>query len=240
MKYKKTFDFGKVAYTGKARENLVRLDVELEVKDGKTTFSASGEVWKASMSDIEMGGQCLEDIWTHFESQLENRELFYKILLLWRKFHLNDMHPDCIHQRETGLANKELSITTLSLDYKKAGERQRDIEKRVLEQVKKEGQASITSEEQKLLNLPYFMVIPTEEVAKYPLYKVDSTETKTAGWVNTEEHPEGQLGKPCAVCGYKYGTAWIHEPIPKPYLSDIVNLLVDSPTEKVSIIRGAK
>lgn len=100
--YKKTFDFGKVAYNGKNKKNLVRVDVELQIKDNKPVFTASGEVWQSNMRDIEMGGQCLDEIWKEFEPQLENSKLFYSILLLWRKWHLNDMHAECEHQEQRG------------------------------------------------------------------------------------------------------------------------------------------
>jgi len=33
-------------------------------------------------------------------------------------------------------------------------------------------------------------------------------------WVRPTEHSEGLLTKPCPVCGYKYGTAWLHENLP--------------------------
>lgn len=101
--YQKTFDFGKVAYKGnKSKTHLVRLEVELKIDHDKPVFTASGEVWQTNMKDIEMGGQCLDDIWSEFESQLEDPKKFYSILLLWRKFHLNDMHAECEHQERRG------------------------------------------------------------------------------------------------------------------------------------------
>ena len=33
-------------------------------------------------------------------------------------------------------------------------------------------------------------------------------------WVTRKEHPQGLLGFPCPVCGYKYGSAWIKEEVP--------------------------
>lgn len=41
------------------------------------------------------------------------------------------------------------------------------------------------------------------------------------GWVRKSEHPEGLMCKPCPVCGYKYGTAWLYEPIPEDVLAEI-------------------
>jgi hypothetical protein len=40
-------------------------------------------------------------------------------------------------------------------------------------------------------------------------------EKKTLGWLRPEEHPDGILCKPCPVCGYRYGTAWKTEKVPR-------------------------
>ncbi len=52
---------------------------------------------------------------------------------------------------------------------------------------------------------------------KKPLFPGDSGpfETKTRGWVSFDENEAGILGKPCPVCGYKYGTAWQTEEVPQ-------------------------
>jgi hypothetical protein len=54
-------------------------------------------------------------------------------------------------------------------------------------------------------------VFPTDEV--YHLW-AHQTEQKAAGWVDYREHPDGLLSRPCPVCGYKYGSAWLYEEIP--------------------------
>jgi hypothetical protein len=41
------------------------------------------------------------------------------------------------------------------------------------------------------------------------------------GWVRAEDHPDGLLGKPCSVCGYKYGTAWLKEELPPEIVAEI-------------------
>jgi hypothetical protein len=38
--------------------------------------------------------------------------------------------------------------------------------------------------------------------------------TVKAGWARFDEHEEGLLGKPCPVCGYKYGTEWKKREVP--------------------------
>lgn len=40
-------------------------------------------------------------------------------------------------------------------------------------------------------------------------------------WVRPEEHPDGLLGKPCPTCGYRFGTAWLTEPVPVDVLAAV-------------------
>lgn len=40
-------------------------------------------------------------------------------------------------------------------------------------------------------------------------------------WVRKNEHPQGLMCEPCPTCGYKYGTAWLHEPIPDEVIAEI-------------------
>jgi len=50
------------------------------------------------------------------------------------------------------------------------------------------------------------------------------TEIKMSGWVYPKEHPEGELMKPCPVCGYKYGSAWLKEEVPVEVLEFLGSL----------------
>lgn len=54
-------------------------------------------------------------------------------------------------------------------------------------------------------------------------------EKKGANWLRPEEHPEGFLCKPCAVCGYKYGTKWLREEIPAEVVAELERLTADRP-----------
>ena len=47
---------------------------------------------------------------------------------------------------------------------------------------------------------------------------------KAAGWVYPSEHPKGLLCKPCEVCGYKYGSAWLKEEVPADVLDYLKTL----------------
>jgi hypothetical protein len=43
-------------------------------------------------------------------------------------------------------------------------------------------------------------------------------------WVTEDEHPDGLLSKECPVCGYKYGSRWLHEDIPESVLEMLLGL----------------
>ena len=69
----KTFDFGKIDLNGCGRKiNKVEVEVEL-TNDGR--FTASASVWNSKHTDIECGGQCLDEL-VQF---LKSNETFMKI-----------------------------------------------------------------------------------------------------------------------------------------------------------------
>ena len=110
---KKTFNFGKIAYTNANRKaNLVTVDVELRRRGGETTFtvdrktgektitgktpsyvelSICGDIWNARKTDIVCGGQCLDTI-AEYRDQLSEPDLFDVIYDFWKRYHLNGMH----------------------------------------------------------------------------------------------------------------------------------------------------
>lgn len=118
---KKTFNFGKIAYTNANRKaNPVTVDVRLERKGGEQTFiidratgertvtgrtpsyvelSICGDIWNTRNTDIVCGGQCLDTI-AEYRDQLEEPELFDTIYDLWRKYHLNGMNAGTPEQEQ--------------------------------------------------------------------------------------------------------------------------------------------
>ena len=43
-------------------------------------------------------------------------------------------------------------------------------------------------------------------------------------WVSEKEHPQGLLGKPCPICGHKYGTKWLRIEVPAEVLQWLKDL----------------
>ena len=100
--------------------------------------------------------------------------------------------------------------------------------------------AALSDDQIEVAKLPYSLTLPHEisgDAALYyepqkPLYPgmAGATETKALGWLHPEEHPDGILGKPCPVCGYKYGHSWLTEEVPQDVI-DWLCSLPESPVE---------
>lgn len=186
-------------------------------------------------------GQCIEEIRKGEPIGSWNREMLDKLCEIWDRWHLNDMRPYCEHQKELGwdgLARKQVTLYNYCLNHE-AIKKQKEAERTALTALR-EGRVFQPSEEQvKYATMPYNMKVHEEltgelaelYVAKEPLYAGDkgATETKTLGWLRPEEHPEGILGRACPVCGYKYGTSWKKEEVPK----EVIDWLFSLPAAEV-------
>jgi hypothetical protein len=213
---KKTFEFGKIDYYGTGRHlNAVTVEVEYcEQNNGKKEFTASAMIWNNKRTDCVCGGQCLDEI-----AQYITHPIFKEIYRLWKLYHLNGMHPECPHQNEAGWSEKakrKVNLYKFTLTTEALTE-QNKIKQTVLHTAI-DGEALELSEAQRLLlSLNYSHTSPAETLPDSiaPFYKLKEVEAKTLGWLKEDEHPEGILCKPCPVCGYKYGTSWVHFPIPE-------------------------
>lgn len=87
---KKVFNFGKIAYYGSRKINLVTVEVGLKNDDnGRPVFTASANVWNNLHTGIVAGGQCLDDLAPYFKGN----KLYNTILGLWERNPLNDLNP---------------------------------------------------------------------------------------------------------------------------------------------------
>lgn len=213
---KKRFNFGKIDYYGRgSRRNAVTVDIEYSEKnDGKKEFTASAMIWNSTRSDCVCGGQCLDAIAKYIK-----HPVFKEIYRLWKLYHLNGMHPECIHQAAVGWREKAAEKVTL---YKftltpEALREQNSIKNAVLRAAKDGETLRLTKEKRIILALDYSHTSHTETLPASiaAFYKLRETETKALGLLRESEHPDGILCRPCPECGYKYGSAWIYFPIPE-------------------------
>lgn len=229
-----------MVYTRSGREEMRNAFVKIEYNDSR--LSITGVVAPMGNGDcLRSAGQCTEEIRNGKPTDEWTREMLDKLCDIWDKWHLNDMRPYCEHQKKLGwdeLAGKKVTLYHYRLK-REASDKQKEAEKAAIKALK-EGIAFTPTEEQiKFANLSYAITSHEElngELADYyepkkPLYSGDggATETKTLGWLREEEHPEGILNKPCPVCGYKYGSSWIKEEVPK----DVIEWLESLPETKV-------
>jgi hypothetical protein len=106
---KRVFEFGKIAYEGERKENLVTVEVGLQKKKEGYVFSACCCVWNKNKTDIFRGGQCFDGL-LQYINQLDDKKLFVEIWELWKKWHLNDMHA--------GTEKQEKALKNFNGDYK--------------------------------------------------------------------------------------------------------------------------
>ena len=106
--FKATLNLGKIAYMGKTNINLMQIDVEIKFvkNDSKNdvwmnpvleeypVLTMSGKIWEANMSDIVVGGQCLDEILKEFKANFKNSDKIQALTTLvqiWQRWHLNDL-----------------------------------------------------------------------------------------------------------------------------------------------------
>jgi len=91
----KVIDFGKFDYseTGK-KNNTIDIKIELKETDKGLVFTASGNVWNSSKSDVISCGQMIDDI----AEFIGNDETYKTILRVWKLYHLNDMNAGTVEQ----------------------------------------------------------------------------------------------------------------------------------------------
>lgn len=96
----KTLSFGKIAYTGKAKTNLVEIEIALKNKEtaidyetlqpltNVPEFTASAHIWDSKHYDHVIGGQCLDEI----KELFPNNENIARIHAIWGKYHLSGLN----------------------------------------------------------------------------------------------------------------------------------------------------
>lgn len=180
---------------------------------------------------IRKGDPIIEEGWT--------REMVDKFCDIWDRWHLNDMHPACEHQRELGWEEQAREpMFKYHFHLKAEPEKmKRQAEKEAVEHLKKGEPFTPDSEQIFYARLPQFLTqydpLNDEQAEYYEAYKSGSVyekpEKTSRGWVRFDEDERGILCKPCPVCGYKYGTAWKHEPVPQ----DVIDWLFSLPDTPV-------
>ena len=219
------------------RSRMSRAFVRIEYDREKKELSLCGVIGPRSSGNCDgSAGQCVDEIRKGEPNAEEGwtREMLDRLCDIWDEWHLNGMRPYCLHQKKMGWdrkASEEVTIYNYTLNSE-ALKRERAAKDAAIAALKAGETFTPTPEQVADANRPWR--IRTYEPISGPLaefYKPDRDrpqETKTLGWLHENEHPDGILCRPCPVCGYKYGTSWLREDVPR----DVLDFLTSLPPAK--------
>lgn len=139
---------------------------------------------------------------------------------VWDRWHLNDMRAGCEHQRQIDTTRKvevvEYRLTT------EASQMRTKVRDRAADAALNGEPFNPTPTERALGEMADWFKAryepPEADSHLSGCFEVRKRETKAIGWVYPHEHPDGMLTRPCPECGYKYGSAWLHEDVPPEVL----------------------
>lgn len=205
---------------------------KIRFNEGK--LSITGVVGPTYNGNCYTCGQCIDEIRKGDPAKGWSKEMLQKFCDIWDRWHLNDMHPYCSHQKELGWveqSHEKIKIETWTLTHE-AYAMKKKAENRAFECLRNGKRFDPTEEEQTYANMPYSIKVYNDEGepyanspyrGSYELKEKDclgrsNTEYKARGWISVDEHDLGIIGKPCPVCGYKYGTSWVKEEVPQNVL----------------------
>ena len=192
-------------------------------------YGSCGQIDNTIREAFEAGEITLAKEWTP--------EMLTRFLEVWDAWHLNDMRPECEHQRALGWREKAREMRTM-YHWRLLPEisaKQKELQAEAIDRAASTESTALgfSPEEKRILKLEYALTTTAPDLTGYDLkyYGKPSPgitaheETKARGWLNAEEHPDGLLSKACPVCAYKYGTAWKTAPVP----ADVLKFLNELP-----------
>lgn len=186
-------------------------------------------------------GQCIDEIKNGIPTDEWSREMLDKLCDIWEEWHLNDMRPYCSHMKELGWVEQtyeKVKVAKWTLTNE-AYNKKAEIEGKALNCLRNGRSFTPTTDEIAYANMKYFITVYNDESLSHEYGKLyanayelkekdclgsSNIEYKTRGWIPYKDNKLGFLGKPCPICGYKYGTSWKSEEVPKDVLKWLENL----------------
>jgi len=220
----------KIIRIGKIKNSNVFCKIQIKEKEKGKALSISGVIGPRTNGDCSGScGQIDDEIApeniTEYAPGWDAVRLM-EFIDIWKKWHLNDMRAGCEHQRSLWNVDKELTLLDFSWGdvfhnlRKKVEDGQAPIEE-YNEYVEIRAQVYEHSIE---INHPRYMLPETQSLIDRGYLKIVREQKKNAQQVHYKEHPEGLLTRPCIICGYRYGTSWLHEPLPESVISFLESL----------------
>lgn len=155
-----------------------------------------------------------------------SQDKILRLITIWNKWHLNDLKSECDHQRTNWNFHREIEVTEFTWTTKFS-----DMRKRA-----SQGTMSIDEYRNYKETAPMVYRLTTDidkmlftsdmaiDALKQELIKIESKTTEKAYRIPYSQHPGGMLGKPCEICGYKYGSKWLKEEVPDNVLQELLDL----------------
>lgn len=210
----------------------VKVVLEIETRDnnkGELVLSISGALYdtykyvNGYRKDPIACGQVDMDI--DYEAASDDLK---RILDIWKEYHLNDMHAECIHQEEAGM-RKLASQPLYKAEYTMTHDtimKQREVEDFIKKELVQNGTVTLSQEQRDLYTMKYsmkkFFLNADEAKENIPEgYKLRKVEATLRGHTSLSESEFGLLGQECPVCSYKYGHGWTYRPIPEEILVEL-------------------
>lgn len=210
----------------------VKVVLEIETRDnnkGELVLSISGALYdtykyvNGYRKDPIAFGQVDMDI--DYEAASDDLK---RILDIWKEYHLNDMHAECIHQEEAGI-RKLASQPLYKVEYTMTHDtivKQRGVEDFIKKELTQNGTVALSQDQRELYTMKYSIkkFFLNADEAKENIsegYKLREVEATLRGHTSLSESEFGLLGKECPVCGYKYGHGWTYRPIPEEILTEL-------------------
>lgn len=216
--------------TGNARRKDAYCKISIRNTDKGPVLSIRGVVGPTPSGNAYSAGQCVDTIREGRPTKMWTREMLDKLCDIWERWHLNNMRAHCKHQvGEEWDASRQVTMYEYKMDNDMVSERHR-LKKNIEKKLALGAAVQLKEPQLSLYNAPYFVkserAVPPMGYEKYKeetkrvseLYPMDS-DTKWG-----DKHPLGILTKPCPVCGYKWGSAWLYEPLPENVIEWLKNL----------------
>lgn len=203
--------------------------VEGPLKSGNARGSC-GQMYDGIIEAIE------RDLWKPEAATGWTNDSAREFVRLWKLWHLNDMKPECEHQRAAGWPEMaaEKIITYIWTLKPEIYSQKKALEDEAIERARSVDpgrSVGFSDHEKMIMRLEYEIKSDAPEIgahARYYQAARQHTKEESRGWVRFSEDARGLLCKPCEVCGYEYGSEWKRQDVPH----DVLNWLFALPDTK--------
>ena len=211
---------------------LVKAVLDIETREnskGELVLSISGALYDKykSINEYKLKASAFGQVDMDIDYEAASDDL-KRILDIWKEYHLNDMHAECVHQEEAGM-RKLASQPLYKAEYTMTHDtivKQRGVEDFIKKELTQNGTVTLSQDQRELYTMKYsikkFFLNADEAKENIPEgYKLREVEASLRGHTSLSESEFGLLGKECPVCGYKYGHGWTYRPIPEEILTEL-------------------